>query len=347
MAPQGVWFTERPRERAEELFDMKSEFNIVRDMVMRGNWVVILGPRMSGKTSLAKAVMNSVNWRGVYVDLINIGSFRRAIEQIYLSTPRGIRDELAEALKAIGVRVTTISIDLTLTRRVKPIASLILNSLCRERTILVLDEVQDVRNGVAPFLALLHNLFNSCSNLSVIFTGSAVGLVNLLINPKPDSPLYGRPPVQVRLNPWSEGDALEYLKLGLTNCNTPFNEGELREVLSELGTLVGWLNFYGVRRCGGARHADALRETLTEASKIAAEQIRRVTGGSTWRVRVLRAMAFGARWRELRDVANVSETALTNYLNQLINTFIVSRVGELYVVRDPVYRQVILNLFPP
>ncbi len=50
----------------------------------------------------------------------------------------------------------------------------------------------------------------SCSNLLVIFTGSAVGLVNLLINPKPDSPLYGRPPVQVRLNPWSEGDALEY-----------------------------------------------------------------------------------------------------------------------------------------
>ena len=47
-------FDLRPKERPEELFGRDSELEEVLRLVKLGSWIVVLGPRIVGKSSLLK-----------------------------------------------------------------------------------------------------------------------------------------------------------------------------------------------------------------------------------------------------------------------------------------------------
>ena len=62
----------RPKERPEELFGRDSELKEVLRLVRMGSWVVVLGHRMVGKSSLLKvslAVLEKQGYRALYLSL--------------------------------------------------------------------------------------------------------------------------------------------------------------------------------------------------------------------------------------------------------------------------------------
>ena len=86
-------------ESREELFDRDEELEITLKCIRNGVWVAILGPRMSGKTSLAKVSANILREEGyesIYVNLIGVKGVRECAERILGSIPRSFIERIGE-----------------------------------------------------------------------------------------------------------------------------------------------------------------------------------------------------------------------------------------------------------
>ncbi|BFH74783.1 hypothetical protein SJAV_27270 [Sulfurisphaera javensis] len=242
-----VIFSKKPRQSVEEIFDREEEIKQLSFLLERNEWVILLGPRMSGKTSLALSVSNTFsNRKTIYVDLVKVKGLKDFINRLYSSIPKNLVDKVRDSLESLGVKIGVASLSFRI--RSTTVIEAIIKSICSD-TILILDEAQDLKQGINHLIPVFHRLLNSCPSLSIIFTGSAIGLIKTLLEQKGEKPLAGRRPTEIFLKPWSEEIAREYLIEGLDECKVKYNEKEINEVLQELGTLVGWLNIYGVNRC--------------------------------------------------------------------------------------------------
>ncbi len=133
--------------------------------------------------------------------------------------------------------------------------------------------MQEIRGGIQYFLSMLYRTLASSRNIVFVFTGSAIGLMNTLLNPSPNNPLYGRTPIKIELKPWSIENSLEFLENGLNRCNSNYTVSELREFVETLSRLPRSLSFYGLRRCMRLSHQNSLNEAVKQAVKIAGDEI--------------------------------------------------------------------------
>ena len=344
-------FIQGPCESREELFDRDEELEITLKCIRNGVWVAILGPRMSGKTSLAKVSVNILREEGyesIYVNLIGVKGVRECAERILGSIPRSFIERIGELkgfLEALGVKIGLETKLKPSTSSTKVLEKLFFELSRREKLIVILDEVQEIKGGIGHFLTLLYRLRTTTRNLSFIFTGSAIGLMKTLLNPSPKNPMYGRTPVKVELKPWSMKLALEFLEQGLKKCNMRYGEEELEEAIRELGTLPGWLSFYGLRRCAGKPHRQALNEALNQATIIARSELEEILKGrARWARKAIRMLAYGARWSELLREAKTSPNSLKNLLETLKNLYLLAEESGVYRITDPVYKRAALKL---
>lgn len=343
-------FLQYPCESRDELFDREEELELGLKCVRSGVWVAILGLRMSGKTSLAKVIANEARRDGftpIYVNLVGVRGVRDSAERILASVPKGLLEKLEEFrgfLEALGGRI---GVEFKLKPSIsstRVLEKLFFELSKRGKLVVILDEVQEIKGGVYHFLALLCRLRTSTRNLVFIFTGSAIGLMRTLLNPTPRSPLYGRTPIKIELRHWDEETARAYLEAGLTKCGVRYTGGELNEVILTLGTLPGWLSFYGLRRCMGLSHRRSLEEARLEAEKIVLEEVQSILRNrERWARKVLRMVCYGARWSELLREAGASKEALRSLLQTLKNLYLVEEEGGLYRVTDPLYRATMLK----
>lgn len=334
-----VIFSKKPKTELNEIFDRDEEISKLKFLLDRYEWITLLGPRLIGKTSLALAVSNSYKRRVIYVDLVKVKSVRDVVQRLYFSLPKTFIDKVRENLETIGVKIGPVSLNF----RIKPTAvfETIIKSVCNEDTILILDEVQDLKQGVNHLISVFHRLLNTCNKLSIIFTGSAIGLLKTLEEQTGEKPLAGRRPTELIIKPWDEKTAKEYLIAGLNECRVNFSEDEIEQVIRELGTLVGWLNIYGVNRCIKSRE-EAFKDALEECKSIAREELNNVIEGKSWRRKALRMMANGATWSEILRATQVSTQTLSNFLDRLSRLYIIRKENSTYYVYDPVYRKAIL-----
>jgi len=344
-------FIQGPCESREELFDRDEELEMTLKCIRNGVWVAILGPRMSGKTSLAKVSANILREEGyesIYVNLIGVKGVRECAERKLGSIPRSFIERIGELkgfLEALGVKIGLETKLKPSTSSTKVLEKFFFELSRREKLVVILDEVQEIKGGIGHFLTLLYRLRTTTRNLSFIFTGSAIGLMKTLLNPSPKNPMYGRTPVKVELKPWSMKLALEFLEQGLKKCNMRYGEEELEEAIRELGTLPGWLSFYGLRRCVGKPHEKALKEAKQQAIDIARKELQNMLKNrGEWTRKALRMLALGSRWTEILRETRISRKALRDLLQTLKNLYLVTEENGVYRITDPIYRQAALKL---
>src|SRR5580658_9888425 len=92
-----------PKETDEALYGRDREVAELTRLIEARRWVVVLGPRMVGKTSLVKAVRNRLHRPGAYVNLWGVRSVQGLVEGLIssINESASLRARLVRAAKRI------------------------------------------------------------------------------------------------------------------------------------------------------------------------------------------------------------------------------------------------------
>jgi uncharacterized protein len=327
-------------------------------MVQARRWVAVLGPRMVGKTSLLKAANNLLEKQKIKVVYVNLwgasssNDFLRALVTA-LSEDKSIVQKI-KGIKIQGLSVGSSGINVTVSK--KPMTTIwdLFDALGRQEDIYVieLDEVQELVNVSGRLLRILANLFNTHSNIVFVFTGSMFGVMKTLLEPSSTSPLYGRSPAKLYVEPFKAENAKNFLRKGFQQCNTPISEDVINNAVERLDGIPGWLTLYGNNICvQRMSHEKALEETTREAFRIVADELEHflLSRDRISHLAALKAAAITSSWSEIK-------TSVSNAKGSIVNDAIIQRVihnlkaGMLiveergkYRVEDPMLRSLLLS----
>jgi AAA+ ATPase superfamily predicted ATPase len=320
-------FDLRPKEKLSDLYDRKDEYKTMKEQLNSGSWVVVLGKRMTGKTSLIKTYSNENH--GIYINLLGEKSISALSSK--LAAHAGIR--LQEFAVSAGMA------SFKWTRLTEELFSRI------DSNIVVLDEVQGISSP--NFLNLLKNVWDSYRKIRFIFSGSYIGLMRNLLYPDAASPLYGRSPYKLVLSPFTSDESYSFLQAGFGELNKEIQEKEAKEVVTKLNGYVGWLTYYGNMRCiRRLDHEKALDLTIKEGIKIVISELNAFLKGRnrSLYVKALRKAADGCSWSDVKRATNANNKVVTEILQRLKAAMIIDEEDGLYTIGGPLMRRAIVTL---
>ncbi|MCI4373012.1 MAG: ATP-binding protein [Thermoplasmata archaeon] len=347
-----------PKESEDALFGRDREVAELVRLVEARRWVVVLGPRMVGKTSLVKAVRNRLHRPGAYVNLWGVRSVQGLVEGLIsgLNESVSLRTRLARAARRVdGFSAGPSGLAVTSSRPPLKSAWDLLDLLGSEKRdcLVVLDEVQELSSNAGALLKLLGNVFNTRPNIGFVFTGSLAGLSRTLLEPATTSPLYGRAPISLSLDPFDRATSAQFLARGAREQGVKLSGDEIAAALDgPLDGTPGWLTLFGnhvaVRRLPPSR---ALAETVREGKKAAeAELVHFLESRDVnlyWPA--LKAIATGAGWGTVREYMgrasgeSVNDGKVLRVIRGLEANYLVRQTEGRYVLVDPMVRAFVLE----
>jgi uncharacterized protein len=351
-----------PKESPRALFGRGREVGELTRLVEARRWVVVLGPRMVGKTSLVKAVRTQLRRPGAYVNLWGVRSVQGLVEGLIngLNESASLRARLVRAARHVdGISAGPAGLSIAAARPPLKTAWDLLNLLGTEKEdcLIVLDEVQELSSTSGALLKLLGNVFNTHPNIVFVFTGSLVGLSRTLLEPTTASPLYGRAPVALSLGPFDRPSSAQFLNLGLKDAGITLSPEEMASALDgPLDGTPGWLTLFGnhlvLQKLTPER---ALKETVREGKKVAEDELVRFLSGRQTSLYwpALKAIATGASWSTVRSYigqatgVTVNDGTMQRVVRALEANYLVRQVDGRYELIDPMVRSYVLEAGRP
>lgn len=353
-------FDLRPKDSLDDLFGRDEEVAKIQGLIQRGRWIAVLGPRMVGKTSIAKVACSSLRkYRYAYVNLWGSRDSHGFLECMVhgINSSRGLfarGKDFFQHLDEFSVGVDGLSVK----RSKHPMNTIwdLMSAIgnIKDNVVLVLDEIQEIYRIYGLVLRLLANVFNTYKNLMFVFTGSMVGLMKSLLEPPSTSPLYGRAPAKIYVDRFTEEESMEFLRRGFEEQRLTLGMKGAREVTEQLDGTPGWLTLYGsYATAEKLPHDQALKETIREASKIVRDELNHFLEGrdKDAHVRVLKAIAYGANsWSAIKKGLEasrglpVNDKTLKSIIDSLLDSMYVAKRDDLYAIPDPLVRTTARNI---
>jgi uncharacterized protein len=351
-----------PKESPGTLFGRDREVRELTRLVQARRWVVVLGPRMVGKTSLVKAVRTKLRRPGAYVNLWGVRTVQGLVEGLIsgINESASLRARLVRVARRIdGITAGPSGLALSAPRHPLKTAWELLDLLGTERRdcLVVLDEVQELSSNAGALLKLLGNVFNSRPNISFVFTGSLVGLSRTLLEPTAASPLYGRAPVSMALTAFPRPTAEAFLQRGVNESKLKLSQKDLDAALDgPLDGTPGWLTLFGnhlaVQRLSPTR---ALSETIREGKKVAESEVGHFLTNREpdiyWPA--FKAMATGASWSVIREYMGhasgtaVNDATVLRIIRSLQSSYLAHQVDGAYRLVDPMVTAYVMEAGRP
>ncbi len=351
-------FDLHPKEQSGSIYGRDDDLAKITRHLSKRRWITILGPRMVGKTSLAKAAGSNLEKRKIailYLNLWGVKTIPAFLQGIVLALNDSTR--LYPKLKKFLSRIEQIKVGpvgITIKDDAKPmsLASELFSVLGKHagRIVVIMDEVQELSDVSAHLLRLLAKIFNTYPKITFCFTGSQSGLVKSLHFPGADSPLYGRSPAMLTIEPFDHQMAAGFLSSGFKEHRRRISEDQIKAVIARFGGIPGWLTFYGNNVVvSKMSHAKALRQTEKEAFVTAKQTLEHYLAGRNRpeHLLALRAIAIGARWSQVRRVLEthlgkkVNDGSLKNIIDALKASFLVRKRDKTYTIIDPVIQRLL------
>jgi len=347
-------FDPAPKSSRRDFFDREAEIERVKSL--SSPITLVLGLRRTGKSSVIMISLNELGLPYIYVDLRKFeekgfASYRDLVVELEREVNRltGRFPGLLEVLRRVeGVEVMGSGVRLRWGgRRRVTISSLLeaLNDWAEDRVVFVIDEAQELINmRGANLLPALAYSFDNLRRVRVVLSGSKMGLLYRYLGVEdPRSPLYGRAMNEVELKPFSREMAEQFLRLGLSELGIEFREYDM--VYDTIGGIPGWLTYFGYYYGQDRDLGRALERTLRTALGLIREEFE-----SFLRTRyiarerylaIMRAVSRCATWSEIRraleasEGARVSDSELSNYLTQLIDSSWIVKTERGYCPSEP------------
>jgi len=336
-------FDLKPKDSRADLYGRRDEIERIKDLIEHGSWVVLLGPRMVGKTSIAKVASSDLprQYTSVYLNLYGVNSSHALLQALAhgVSTSRTLFEKIKDVLRrteefSVGADSFSIKVASKPMTRIGDIIAAI-GSL-KHNTVFILDEVQELSVISGHLLKLLANIFNTYNNITFIFTGSMIGLLRALLEPKSTSPLYGRTPARLYIRPFDELNSLKFLEQGFKGLGKHIEDSEINEAVNNLDGIPGWLTLYGNNAAiKKLSHNKALEQTRKEATKIIKDELEHflVDKDRSAYIQALKVASYAsASWTEIRKGISMAKGTKANDL--IVKTIIDNLVAVMYLVKD-------------
>ena len=241
---------------------------------------------MVGKTSLIKVSLNELKtqgWNTLYVNFYGARTLADATKMLVerinedKSALKRLKDRFLDT-ESFSVGTTGVS----WSGKSNPTHSLrhLISNLSSEdgKTVIVFDEIQALSRVMIRILEILKNILdNKGARVQFVFSGLKFGMLKSMTR---ETALSGRPPVEIKLVPFSREISRAFLVKGMAEHKLKLTNEELDSVVFQLDGLVGWLALFGdayaVRK---QRITDALSTTQEEGKPIVIGEFRNFARG--------------------------------------------------------------------
>ncbi len=327
-------FDTKPKSDPRFLYGREKELDELVESLKKKNWVILLGPRRIGKTSLAECAIKRIGKRIFLLDARENSNFIESLNKL-LAIPESSLKIKAE----IRVPYTPINIgaeyDKTLSKRD-------LESLLKKvgHMYIIIDEAQWLKNPRKVVMLLAHLYDYYYDSITFIITGSMIGVLKSIIEPGPSSPLYGRAITEMEIKRWQSSTSLNFLKAGTAELGLELSEKMAIEVENSLDGLPGWLTLFGYNYAQEKNPNIALTKTIKEAKRIVSQEIKSIAElgiGTPRLVEVLKILAKEpARFIDIVRATGFNNTSLSKYLSTLGRLEYVEKDSKgKYLISDP------------
>jgi AAA+ ATPase superfamily predicted ATPase len=334
-------FDLEPKEEKSELFGRDEQVNELLRLLKSGRWVAVLGPRMVGKTSLIRVVMNELKKEGrkaLYANFFGVSSVASATRLLVerINENKSFLEKLKE--KVAGTESFSVSKEgVSWTGRGEPTHTLrhVLAGLCDRKSppLVVFDEVQELYAVAPQLIKVLKNVWDTTSGgILFAFSGSKFGMLHAM---ERETAMSGRPPAEMRLKAFDEETSKAFLRRGAGEHGRVMTEEQLSEVVADLDGIVGWLTLFGSNYVIQKKSVpDAIRLTVREGRKIVLKEFKNFVKGRDEQVftAVLRILSPRTEftWSQVKRAVEtiVGRRLNNNSFNRVIGALIDSEYVE-------------------
>ena len=341
-------FDPNPKVRKQDLYNREVELGELSKSIQAGErLVVITAPRRMGKTSLLNVYLSTsgkpylnIDAEGLLTRGMTAHDLLKALE-VGLTSPFPRRADLVSFLRnKRGYRVERSNVYLD--PQLSPIDFLgDLNGFSRKsrtRFLIGIDEAQYLRYGKRVDHLLAHCI-DRFAHISFILTGSEVGILHDFLGiDNPKAPLYGRRAKLLTVRKLTEEESLDFLRKGFRELKIQIEEGMMREAVSKLDGIVGWLAHFGY---SFATERSELGSFVEKAAKMVEGELRELERRSSRYRLILEAIASGVkRWTQIYTWLSVragpiSRSNFDFLLENLVKMGFVEKTDNLYKISDP------------
>ena len=177
--------------------------------------------------------------------------------------------------------------------------------------------------------------------VTLIITGSTVGVMKSILEPSSKSPFYGRAVTTMEIARWAPSTSLSFLNNGCKESHVKYDEGILSRVVDRLDGIPGWLTLYGYFYSNPPESSDgAMKKTINEASRIVKDELENVDSmylGWKRQLGILKELSRGPqRFSEMASNLELNHTTLSHNLDMLQRLRYVSKQNDgEYAIIDP------------
>jgi AAA+ ATPase superfamily predicted ATPase len=351
-----LYFDPRPKTKKEDLFNREKELKQFKDVLTYASIIVVTGLRRTGKTSFVDVALSETNYPNVFLDMRDLPvvpsrvEVIRKIETAFNKLSRKWLSQLSDTLKHVkGVNLVGGSITFDWGEKGVDLATLFdkIDSWAKnnkQRFLIAFDEIQLIR-GDKSIPRLFARIADVNQNIVIIMTGSEIGLLyDFLQFDNPESPLYGRHYVEIKMHNFNPEETKTFLKKGFKQINIACPSEVTEYAAEKLDGVVGWLTLFGAK-CRDTRKCNkqTVNDVLDEGGKLARTEALKIVKFSPRYGIILNLLSTvkKASWTkiktgiELHEKRSLQSSTFTDLLNKLVKTSLIEKENGEYRIADP------------
>jgi AAA+ ATPase superfamily predicted ATPase len=350
-----LYFDPRPKTKREDLFNREKELEQIQKVLSYAVIILVTGLRRTGKTSFVDVALSETDHPHIFLDVRDlpiIPSRVQILRKIETAFNRLSKKwtPLLDALKHVkGVNIAGSSITFQWGKEGVDLAELFdkMDSWAKSHNklfIIAFDEAQLIR-GNKDILKLFARMADVNRSIVTILTGSEIGLLyDFLGFDNPESPLYGRHYIEIKMRNFAKKDAKAFLQAGFKQINVQCPDEIIEYAIKKLDGVVGWLTLCGAKcRDKGKCTKEVVDEVLDDGGKLARAEALKIVKYSLRYGIILNVLSKveKANWTEIKTALEIHEkrslpsSTFTDLLNRLVKTSLIEKENSKYRIADP------------
>ena len=361
-------FNIKPKDNIKDLFGREKEILLLKRCVTEP-LTVIYGIRRTGKTSLLKSVLNSLEIPYIIIDIRELFNESGTIRENEISLKilhelkkdigisQKLRFLISDILSKInGIEINHLKIDIDASKKYQLNNILeVINEISEKNNdvfILAIDEAQYLKYSGKRYNNILAWAYDNLKNIHIIITGSEIGILEDFIDiDNTESPLFGRMINEIKIEHFDNKTSYNFLKAGFEEAKINVNENDINSAIDVLDGIAGWLTYYGYNRADRKlNNYDSINNVIEYSKRLIDSEINKLINNSKDRyMAIMESIAAGLNnWTTIKAYVTsktgyISSTILNNHITKLLKYGFIKKSENKYYIEDPLIKLKFIN----